>query len=525
MAVLGLMAGSVAMHALFAVHWDQLALSASPGDDDEGYFFLAYQILGHIPESPNFLFRSPGWPLMIAGLLRIAGPHDVWVVLLFHRLVVASFPILVYLALRPVLPRRLAVLPAVLMIFMYASFWSIPRAYTEVSYLGSGLLAMVGVLRGVVVRPRPAWGWVVIAGLSLLVHSAIRPTGLIVVVGLTLTVIVGLRADRRTRTAVCASFLLPSLLLVMAVGGYHREQVGVWRLTGPSLGYLLNTYSLAMGVVTPPTSLMGRLRHVLPEVPQEHLFAVSSDYWLARYRLAVHAGSIVEADRMLNRAGAELIAANRAHYAGWVARLVVLHVLDPYNMFVPDAWYAMRPPQQRARAYRPPLPPCSFQFLMGPVTSERACRLNDQLRAQARWAPWPLPAAFAEVRAARWRDVLRLVTGRWRQQPWHPDVPLMVALVPRFTVPYVMPLKRLAYLSVWGVISLLAVGFLTWRRETRFLGAILGVAIAGEHVFYVFFGDVWQTGRWFRYADPYRYLATWMAAGLLLTSPVIRCRG
>ena len=515
--ILFLLVLSLVLHTLFTIHWDQLQLSAKPGDDDEGYIFLAYQILGLIPEPPLFLHRPPGWPLIIAVLLQIFGVQNIWTVLILHRLIVALFPLLVYIALRPVIRRSVALVAAVLMIFLYAAFWSIPRAYSEVVYFATGLLAMVGLIRGVAIRPIISWLWIWVAGLSLLMHGAVRQTGMTLAVGLAVMAAICARGGWKLRTRLFAVLILPTLLFAISLGFYHQRQTGVWRLVGPTTGLSLMHYGTAAGVEIPHTDEIRRINEALPEVKTSDLFATSGDYWIAQYRLARSTGDMFATYDLLNQTASQLFRSNVPHYARWVMRHAALWILDPFPMFVPQGWYASKPESMQARDYRPPLPTCNLQYGMGPIIDDTGCQINEQLRLASRWAPFQLPLVFEETHLARWRDVLRLVPKALSER-WPPDraIAAYIAVLTRLTVPYLSQLQRLSYLSLWGVFTLPALAMLIWHRPTRRTGLLLSIAILLEALPILLFIDP-ILPRLYRYLDVYRYLANWLAAGLAVT--------
>jgi hypothetical protein len=94
------------------------ALRTRLGDDDETYVFLAYQVLGIFGAPPLFALRAPGWPLIISGLVSLFGRREIWAVVLYHRLLLAAFPPLLYLILRRYLRQPVAVLAALLSLAM-----------------------------------------------------------------------------------------------------------------------------------------------------------------------------------------------------------------------------------------------------------------------------------------------------------------------------------------------------------------------------------------------------------------------
>jgi hypothetical protein len=176
--------------AFQVIHWlaDSGGIRARTGEDDEGYVFLAYRILGYYsPQPPLFLLREPGWPGLIALLLSIFGHQNIWVVGVFNRLLLALAPVAYYSVFARVLRPIPAVAGALFTLALPYNEVLAATAMREVVY--SVLLPLaLGLVAAALSRPRPV-PWLLLAGLLLAIRCLIRFSASAGLLGLVIAVL------------------------------------------------------------------------------------------------------------------------------------------------------------------------------------------------------------------------------------------------------------------------------------------------------------------------------------------------
>ena len=343
------------------------------GNDEGTYTFLAYEILGEINSMPNFDFRSPGWPLTIATLLGIFGVDNYWVIGLFHRLLLALFPMLFFLTLTNFRQKNL---PILALLSMGALLLPINRngaefATTEVLYDFLQILAFYLISRWNP-SPKQKSPWIIALVFAILLYrttvrlqSALIYGGIIVV----FAILEGIRPGNRGKLLGNAVLrVAPLIVFFIAVGIFNKVQTGTFGL--PVLARSPTAFYLARSIdpenfEVPDSPEMNVLWQLIPEVPKDRM---PLSYWPNHYVAVYRAETILGENRLdfqstvITPATRDYLAANLFQYIKFGLRWT-LH----------DAFPQAFSPRKETLSYLEsmPLPSNHTELLLGKrVTSE-----------------------------------------------------------------------------------------------------------------------------------------------------------
>ena len=460
------------------------AVSDKLGDDDEVYVFLALQLLGFGEAPPVFALRAPGWPLILAGLLRLAGDHAIWVVALYHRLLLATLPPLLYLILARFLRPPVAATAALLSLALpYNAEWS-RFALTDLSYTAASLWALAALVAATAARrPLP---WLLLGGGVAAVKTLLRVTGFGVAVAMAVALVAVLRGSAGRRATHAGVFLLPSVAALVGLSAYHLAVAGHFR---PSMGGGLNFFqSVAARLSTPPdTPALRELAALRPELSPQQLLHGDA-MWVAQYRFtATGRGDVFDFGALLDRAMRELVTGRPGEYALTVARGTLLTLAYPRDDWLPRRWLpapiatpASSPETLRAAGL--PNPGCGLQTGLGAGITDEVCR---------RYA------------------------GRWRalafQPPW---IHGLLAYTPRALHRLVVTLPRQVRKLTWpfycGLVAFAAMLWLGVARPTRRLALLLALPALADLAPVILVTGGIVTARHTLYLQPAFFVAVWV---------------
>ena len=460
------------------------AVSAKLGDDDEVYVFLALQILGFGDAPPVFALRAPGWPLILAGLLRLFGDDAIWVVGLYHRVLLATLPPLLYVILARFLRPSVAATAAIVSLAMpYNTEWS-RFALTDISYTAASLFLLASLV--VATGGRRPLPWLVLGGVIAALKTLIRMTGLGVAVAMTVALVAVAREPVGRRVGWAAVFLLPSVGAVVGLSAYHLGVAGHFR---PSMGGGLNFFqSVAARLSRPPDApAMRELAALRPELSPEQLLHGDA-MWVAQYRFtATGRGDVFEFGTLLDRAIRELVSASPGEYGLTVAKGTLLALAYPKDDWLPRRW---RPepvegsgaPRETRGAIGLPNPTCGLQNGLGASVSGELC-----LRYAARWRA----LAF--------------------QPPWiHGLLTHTPRALHRLVVTLPRQVRKLTWPFYCGLVAFAAMIWLVVARPTRRLALLLALPALADFVPVILVTAGTVTSRHMLYLQPASFVATWI---------------
>ena len=474
------------------VRWlaDGGALRSRTGDDDEGYIFLAYQILGYFDTPPIFALRPPGWPLIISGLVSLFGHRAIWSVGLYHRLLLALFPPLLYLVLRRFVRRPVAITAALLSLTMEYNEIIATAALSDLSYAATSLFLLYALLMTLASeRPRR---WLIAASLIAVAKTLIRLSGLGVVVAGAVALILltpGRLARRLGRAAVLVA---PTLVAVLGLGFYNQARTGQFGLSTVGSFTLLFHHGPFLSRA-PDTPAFRELSRLLPEVPPEYLFRSTGDLWITQYRFTKQGHTIFDYGDLTDRAARELVFTLPGEYLTRLGEGVIIMLLDPLRGVLPDSW-VYYPPVPYERVLKDDLPACNIQSTFGADVKTQWCSQHEQLRSWLRFEP-----------------------------PWLsglPALPQRVAHLLTISLPY--RLRLLTWPLYWGLAGFGSLILLLTRPTTRRLAILIGLPLLAEFALTILVTNGIET-RYLFYFHPVYLIAVWLTLACL-THPSGRTR-
>jgi hypothetical protein len=425
-------------------------VSDKPGDDDEGYIFLAYQVLRFFDAPPVWTFRAPGLPLAIAGLLDAAGRDRIWIVGLYHRLLLAAIPPVVFLALARFLRPGVAAAVALLGLAMGYNDRLATFALTDLSYASLSLFAVLALLKALDHRrPLP---WLVLAGGLLAAKTLVRVTGIAVAAGVAVTILLISTGPWSRRAARATVVIGPSLAVLLVVSAYNGVVAGRFR---PSMGGSLQ-FLLSVGPYlghTPDTPAIRELASLVPEVPARYFLQAAIAPWVAHYRFTANGrGDSFDFGAGGDRAAFEVLSSMPREYA-WIAmKTLLIGLVVPTPQWVPARWTEIPWDWYRPRIENPAV--CGLQHSLGAAVDAATCAQNARLRASLGFQPEWLAARPAVSRLAH--GVVRGIRD---------------------------PLRRWIWPLYWGVGAFAALASLLARGPTRAVALLILVPIAIDFAF------------------------------------------
>ncbi len=389
---MSVVAGSLVVQAIFWLS-DGGALTDFPGDE-ERFIFLAFQILGHFGGVPAFTVHMPGWPLMIAALLKVFGYESLWIVGIYNRVLLAAMAGATFLILGRFTRRSIAVSVAVLSLTMGYNDRLATFVLTDLPYGAASVFAVAALLPGLAsVR---AGGWLGLAGLALATKTLLRSTGILSAVcaaGVVLATTPG-RAAGRARRALAV--LVPVLGAVLVVATYN---FGVGEGFRPPRAY---TALAALGALgpwfshTPDTPAVRQFAALVPEVSQQRLLQGAPDVlWVAGYRFikAGH-GDQFALGALAERVLAETLTELRGEYIKGLARASLVGLVYPaHKILLPARWWQFPSQPNEGARFERDVPACGLQGMFGPWFQDAWCVGFQELRAKLEFRPQWLGAA------------------------------------------------------------------------------------------------------------------------------------
>ncbi len=466
------------------------ALRSRPGDDDEGYVFLAYQIQGLVEGVPVFALRAPGWPLVIAGLTRIAGLREIWVVGLFHRILLALLPPVYVLILGRFLRRPAAVIAALLAMMMEYNEIIAATALSDVLYMALGLFTASGLLHARVSEHK--WPWLVASGLLAAARALIRLTGLPVALAAGAAYFLIERGSVLRRAGWASLASAPALAAVLALSAYNRSTAGHFAPgMGPGITFFTQYGTFYPRV--PDTPALREIAPLLPEVPPEYLFLAYRDSWVAQYRFTAGGhGDVFDYGALLSRAILEIVRAAPGPLVARAAQGVVVMLLDPLRWIAPQ-WAQYAPDAHLPYTLRisGDLPACNMQVAFGAAVEDVVCQQYADLRAWLNWEPPGLVRLPARLQQA--------------------------AHLLSVSLPY--RLRGLLWPLHWGIAAFASLGFLVSRPTTRKVALLIGIPLLAEFALVIAFTNGIET-RYLFYFHPAYWILIWLALAFLIRPAV-----
>jgi hypothetical protein len=454
------------------------------GDDDEIYVFLALQLLGFGETPPVFALRAPGWPLILAGLLRLAGEHAVWIVGLYHRVLLATLPPLLYLILARFLRPSVAATAALLSLALpYNAEWA-RFALTDVSYTAGAVFVLAAVVAALSARrPLP---WLVLGGAVAAGRTLVRMTGLGGAAAVAIALVLVLRGPIGRRAAHAGVFLLPTVCAILALSAYHLAVAGHFR---PSMGGGLNFFQSVAARLSqaPDTPALRQLAALRPELSPSQLLHGDA-MWVAQYRFtATGRGDVFDFGVLLDRAMRDLVLAAPGEYARTIGTGALLALAHPREDWIPEAWRrgpvdAPAAPPAAGGGGGLPDPSCGLQTGLGAAVSDDVC-----LRWAARWRALAFqPPALQAALSATPRALHRLVVTLPRQ------------------------VRKLGWPLYCGLVALAATTWLLVMRATRPLALVLALAALADFAPVILVTGGVVTARHMLYLQPAFFVAAWL---------------
>ncbi len=465
------------------------ALRTRLGDDDETYVFLAYQILGVFGAPPVFALRAPGWPLIISGLVSLFGRREIWAVALYHRILLAAFPPLLYLIMRRYLRQPIAILAALLSLTMEYNETIATAAMTDLSYVAGGLIGLYAVILALTGR-RPV-RWLLVAGLVFALRSTVRVSGLPVAVASAAAFILVARAPLAQRFGQALLLVVPTLAALLGISAYNQATIGHFGFSSElGLSFLIQ-YPPYLSE-TPDTPALREAATLLPEIPPDKLFSSSGQAWLAQYRFtASERGGPFEFGALAVRAMREIVWARPGEVAVRAMEGVAIMLVDPLRNVLPGSWYLwpgqIDPSRERELMVTENLPACNVQYAFGAVVKTEWCAEYEQLRAGLHFAP-----------------------------PWLAGMPgFLQRGLHLLTVSLPYRVRLATWPLYWGIAGFAGLIYLFTRRETRSLAILLALPMLVEFGLVI----VATTGtdtRFLLYLHPTYLIVTWLGLGFIV---------
>ncbi len=471
------------------VRWlvDGGAVGARPGGDDEGYVFLAQQVLGDVDPAPAWAYRAPGWPLTIAGLLALFGRDAVWTVGLYHRVLLAAWPPALYLVLARFVCGRVAVGASLLSLALPHGEQIARTALADLTYSSAALFAVAAAVAGV--AGRGSLTWLAVAGVAGAWATLIRVTGLGPALALAFAAVLaggGSRGWRWRRGLLVGG---PAVVAVLLLSAYNAAMAGHFRPgSGGSIAFLDAWASYFPR--TPDTPAVREIAGLVPEVPPEHLFHTWRSARLAQYRfVSAGRGDVFEYGALADRAAREIVAAEPAQYLALLARAALVTVWHPFDGVLPAAWRNAPVPLPVEPVFASPVPGCALEWTFGPAPRAEWCARSEGLRGRLAFAP-----------------------------PWLGPLPEL-ARAPAAWVTRTLPNRARLWLAPfwWGAAALAGLIALVASPGTRGLGLLVALPLAAELASStLILADNSAGARYMLYVYPACWISVWLGAAVVL---------
>ncbi|GEM_PF-6317886 len=455
------------------------ALRSKAGDDDEAYVFLAYQILGMFDAPPVFALRPPGWPGLIAGLLSLFGHEAVWSVGLFHRLLLAALPLLLYTILARTLRAPVAGAAALLSMAMEYNEAIAMSAFSDLSYMALGFASLFGLWMALGSR-RPTW-WVIFAALMGALKGMIRLSGAAVVFASLLAFLIVLPGGWRRRFQYGTLFSLPTIVAILALGFYNQAATGRFGIS--TVGSFTLLYHYGPFIDTAPDAPAAReFAALLPEVPPEYVFRTPANLWVAQYRYTAQGGNIFGYGALIDRAAQEMVRTRTHAYLTRLSQALLITLADPWRHLLPSSWLMFPTELPYEADFVDHIPACNMQYTFGAVIADHVCDLYEPLHARLDYQP------------------------RWLENVPAPILGLDHLLA--VSLPY--RVRFLIWPFYWGLAALAGMIYLLTQPMTRRLAILLGVPLIAELTVLLAATNGLET-RYLFYLHPTYLLFTWLA--------------
>lgn len=467
------------------------AIRSMPGEDDETYIFLAFQVLGYSRDVPIvFALRPPGWPLIMAVLLQVFGGQQVWVVGVYHRLILALACVAIYLILARFLTQPAAMVGALFSLTLPYNGEMASAAMTDVTYAVLLVLAMAASIESVEAG-RPVV-WLLLAGALLAIKAMVRLSGIGVVLGFVIAVLWIGRLPLQQRLIRAGLLASPVLASLLALGVYHQSVAGRFVIpTGTGFG-ILWTYG-ALLPERPDTLAFTALATLIPEVKPEDAFKSPNHVIAVQYRyVKAGYGDLLDFYGSADAAGKDLVAANRLSYVVQVSRGAIVMLMHPRHGILPPAWRLWRydlyadDPAYASNPFGDDYPHCPGLSFLDPAWGDRWCEPNRRLRD---WLVFE-PAGLEDV----------------------PNWLTWAAHLLTISLPY--RLLGLGWPFIIGIAGFAALAYLFYREPTRWLAVLLGWPALAEFSQHLLAAGGIET-RYLLVMHPLYLIATWLALAFL----------
>jgi hypothetical protein len=493
------------------------AIRTRTGDDDESYIFLAYQILGYFDAPPVFALRSPGWPLIIAGWLSLFGHRAIWSIALYHRLLLASFPPILYLILARFMRRPPATAAALLSLAMEYNEVIASTGLGDLSYTAAGLFGLYGLIKAQE-SERP-YAWMLGVGSLFALRTAIRLTGFPVAIAAAAAWIVvtrqrwqrvppvsgdlgrphppPLQGGQRPIAGQVAVLFAPIVLVLLGISAYNQAISGHFTPSSGAGITFLTQYVPFMSH-TPDTPAVREAAELFPDVPPERLFSGSGQPWIGQYRYTASGlGDPFDYGDLTSQVMREVVLAAPGEYLIRAGEGALIMLLDPHRHILPQSWYVW---PEAAKFEAPddlqfPEAACNLQLAFGAVFKTAWCTQHDQLRDSLYFQP-PWLARFP----AWLKSGLALIT---------------------VSLPY--RVRHLMWPLYGGLGAFASLIYLMTRPETRRLSILLMLPMLAEFALILSVTNGVET-RYLFYFHPTYLIATWLALSVIVEFNPLRGR-
>ncbi len=461
------------------------AIRARTGDDDESYIFLAYQVSGYFDAPPVFALRSPGWPLIMAGWLSLFGHRAIWSIALYHRLLLAAFPPILYLILARFMRRPPAIAAALLSLAMEYNELIANTGLGDLSYVAAGLFGLYGLIKAQ--ESKRPYVWMLGVGVLFAIRTAIRLTGLPVALAAALALILVTRKRWQQQAGQIAVLFAPIVLVLLGISAYNQAISGHFTpSSGAGITFL--TQYVPFMRETPDTPAVREAAEIFPEVPPERLFASSGHPWIGQYRYTASGlGDPFDYGDLTSRVMREVILASPGEYLVRAGQGALIMMLDPHRHILPQSWYVWPEIDYPEASVDPPSPTCNLQLAFGAVVKEEWCGQYDQLRASLDFQP-PWLARFPGV----------LKSG--------------LALI---TISLPFRLRHLMWPLYGGVGAFASLIYLMTRPDTRRLSILLALPLLAEFALILSVTNGIETRYLFYFHHTY-LIATWLTLSVFI---------
>jgi len=191
---------------------------------ERGEFSRGVQLAGHSPENPADLetFRTPGYPFLLAVLMRLPGP-TIPLVLGLQILLDAVAVGLVFLVGCEVLPLRWAFAAGLVQIVDVARVVYSNMVMSDVAFT---FLLSVAVWLVVSADPERTMGRAALAGIALTAASAVRPVGILVFVPVGVFLLIRKAGSKAIAALTVAAMVFPAAWTVR-----NGVRAGQWTLS------------------------------------------------------------------------------------------------------------------------------------------------------------------------------------------------------------------------------------------------------------------------------------------------------